>query len=161
MMRASTLVFLLAALLTALALPARALPKFAAPAFAAKDESVDQLIARAESARPEDRPALYLEIAHLKVESADKLYNAGNSEAGNAVLQDVLSYSKKATDASIDTGKRLKGTEIALRKMAEKLRDLKRTVAFEDQSPIQQTIDQLEQMRTDLLSAMFGKKKAK
>ena len=72
-----------------------------------------------------------------------------------------MSYSKKATDASIDTGKRLKGTEIALRKMAEKLRDVKRTVAFEDQSPIQQTIDQLEQMRTDLLSAMFGKKKAK
>jgi hypothetical protein len=156
MMRASTLVFLVAALLAACALPAKALP-----AFAAKEESVDQLIARAESARPEDRPALYLEIAHLKVESSDKLYNAGNSEAGNAALQDVLSYSKKATDASIDTGKRLKGTEIALRKMAEKLRDVKRTVAFEDQSPIQQTIDQLEQMRTDLLSAMFGKKKAK
>ncbi len=166
MMRASTLVFLLAALLTAFALPARALPAFATPAFAApafatKEESVDQLVARAESARPEDRPALYLEIAHLKVDLADKLYNAGNSDAGNASLQDVLSYSKKAADASIDTGKRLKGTEIALRKMAEKLRDVKRTVAFEDQSPIQQTIDQLEQMRTDLLSAMFGKKKAK
>jgi hypothetical protein len=156
MMRASTLVFLLAALLAAFALPARALP-----AFAAKDASIDQLIARAESARPEERPALYLEIAHLKVESADKIYNAGNSEAGNAALQEVLSYSKKATDASIDTGKRLKATEIALRKMAEKLRDVKRTVVFEDQSPIQQAIDQLEQMRTDLLSAMFGKKKGK
>ena len=156
MMRASTLVFLLAALLADFALPARALP-----AFAAKDASIDQLIARAESARPEERPALYLEIAHLKVESADKLYNAGNSEAGNAALQEVLSYSKKATDASIDTGKRLKATEIALRKMAEKLRDVKRTVVFEDQSPIQQAIDQLEQMRTDLLSAMFGKKKGK
>jgi hypothetical protein len=166
MMREPTLVLLLGALLAAFTLPARAIlsfaaPAFAAPAFAAKEEGVDQLIARAESARPEDRPALYLEIAHLKVESADKLYNAGNPEAGNASLQDVLMYSKKATDGSIDTGKRLKASEIALRKMAEKLRDVKRTVAFEDQSPIQQTIDQLEQMRTDLLSAMFGKKKAK
>jgi hypothetical protein len=147
---------LVTVLLAAFALPARALP-----AFAAKDASIDQLIARSESARPEDRPALYLEIARLKVESADKLYNDGNSEAGNAALQDVLSYSKKATDASIETGKKLKPTEIALRKMAERLRDVKRTVVFEDQSPIQQTIDQLEEMRTDLLSAMFGKKKGK
>jgi hypothetical protein len=45
--------------------------------------------------------------------------------------------------------------------MVEKFRDVKRTVAFEDQAPIQQTMDELEKMRTDLLSAMFGKKKAK
>jgi hypothetical protein len=130
-------------------------------AFAGKDESLDQLIARAESARPEDRPALYLDIARQKAEAADKLYNAGNAEAGNAVLKDVVTFSKKATDASIDTGKKLKNTEIALRKMTEKFRDIKRTVAFEDQAPIQQTIDELEKMRTDLLSAMFGKKKGK
>jgi hypothetical protein len=73
----------------------------------------------------------------------------------------VVTFSKKATDASIDTGKKLKNTEIALRKMTEKFRDIKRTVAFEDQAPIQQTIDELEKMRTDLLSAMFGKKKSK
>jgi hypothetical protein len=45
--------------------------------------------------------------------------------------------------------------------MTEKFRDIKRSVAFEDQAPIQQTIDELEKMRTDLLSAMFGKKKSK
>ena len=45
--------------------------------------------------------------------------------------------------------------------MAEKFRDIKRTVAFDDQAPIQQTVDELEKMRTDLLSAMFGKKKDK
>jgi hypothetical protein len=149
--RVSILVLLVAASLAA----------FAVPAFGAKDESLDQLIARAESARPEDRPALYLEIAHQKAEAADKLYQAGNAEAGNAAMRDVLAFSKKATDASIDTGKKLKNTEIGLRKMAEKFRDIKRTVAFEDQAPIQQTMDELEKMRTDLLSAMFGKKKTK
>jgi hypothetical protein len=149
--RVSILVLLVAASLAAIA----------GPAFAAKDESLDQLMARAESARPEDRPGLYLEIARQKAEAADKLYQAGNTEAGNAALQGVLAFSKKATDASIDTGKKLKNTEIALRKMAEKFRDIKRTVAFEDQAPIQQTMDELEKMRTDLLSAMFGKKKTK
>ncbi len=154
--RVSVLVFLVAASLAAFAFTAVALP-----AVTGKDESLDQLIARAESARPEDRPALYLDIARQKAEAADKLYNAGDAEAGNTALHGVVTFSKKATDASIDTGKKLKNTEIALRKMTEKFGDIKRTVAFEDQAPIQQTIDELEKMRTDLLSAMFGKKKSK
>ena len=154
--RVSVLVLLVAASLAAFAFTAVALP-----AVTGKDESLDQLIARAESARPEDRPALYLDIARQKAEAADKLYNAGDAEAGNTALRDVVTFSKKATDASIDTGKKLKNTEIALRKMTEKFRDIKHTVAFEDQAPIQQTIDELEKMRTDLLSAMFGKKKSK
>jgi hypothetical protein len=133
----------------------------AAVAFEPKDETLDQLIARAEAARPEDRPVLYLEIARQKAESADQFYHAGNADAGNAALQDVVNFSHKASQASIETGKRLKNTEIGLRKMVEKFRDLKRSVAFEDQAPIQQTMDELEKMRTDLLSAMFGKKKSK
>ncbi len=131
------------------------------PALAAKEESVDQLIARAESVQANDRPALYLKIARLKEEEADKFYDNGNAEAGKAALRDVVTYSKKATDASIATGKRLKNVEITLRKMAEKFRDIKRTVAFDDQAPLQQAVDELEKMRTDLLSAMFGKKKGK
>jgi hypothetical protein len=133
----------------------------ALPACAARDESLDQLISRAESARPEDRPALYLEIARQKADIADQFYRAGDAEAGTATLREVVSFSKKATDASIETGKRLKNTEIALRKMVAKFGDVKRTVAFEDQAPIQQTMDELEKMRTVLLSTMFGKKKAK
>jgi len=140
-------------------LVAAALAAFGWKTVAAKDETLDQLIARADSARPEDRPALYLEIARQKAEAADKFYNGGNAEAAKAVLVDVVAFSRKATNTSIQTGKRLKNVEIGLRKMTEKFRDLKRTVAFEDQAPIQQTVDELEQMRTDLLSAMFGKKK--
>ena len=89
--------------------------------------------------RPNDRPALYLKIAHLKAQAADKLYDEGNADAGSAALQDVVAFSKKATDAAIATGKKLKNAEITLRKMAEKFRDVKRTVAFDDQAPLQQT----------------------
>jgi hypothetical protein len=145
----------------AVMLAACALATVALVAFQPKDETLDQLIARAEAARPEDRPVLDLEIARQKADSADQLYHAGNADEGNAALQDVVNFSRKASQASIETGKRLKNTEIGLRKMVEKFRDLKRTVAFEDQAPIQQTMDELEKMRTDLLSAMFGKKKIK
>src|SRR5579862_3659633 len=121
----------------------------AAVAFEPKDGTLDQLIARAEAARPEDRPVLDLEIARQKAESADQFYHAGNADAGNAALQDVVNFSHKASQASIETGKRLKNTEIGLRKMVEKFRDLKRSVAFEDQAPIQQTMDELEKMRSE------------
>ncbi len=48
-----------------------------------------------------------------------------------------------------------------LRKMAAKLRDIKRTLVFEDQAPVQATVDHLEQVRTELLARMFGKKEDK
>lgn len=141
--------------LTLLALTS--LAAFAHPP-ARSDESLKQLIARAESAPPRDLPGLYLQIARQQAESADKFYMDGNAEAGNAALNDVVTYSGKASEAATRTGKKLKDTEIALRKMAEKFRDVKHNLPFDDQTPVQQAIDRLETMRTDLLSAMFGKK---
>jgi hypothetical protein len=45
--------------------------------------------------------------------------------------------------------------------MADKLRDIKRTVAFEDQSPIDQAVHRLEDLRTALLKEMFAVEKKK
>ncbi len=130
-------------------------------ALSRAEESLEQMIARAESAPPGERPALYIHIARQQADAADKLYQAGNAEAGNAALKDVVTYSEKASDAAARSGKKLKDTEIALRKMAEKFRDVKHNLPFDDQAPVQQAIDRLEKMRTDLLAAMFGKKESK
>ncbi len=126
--------------------------------FARADDALQQQIARADSAPPSERPALYIRIAHQQADDADKLYQQGDAEAGNKALNDVVTYAGKASDAAATTGKRLKDTEIAVRKMSEKFRDVKRTLPFEDQAPVQQAIDSLEKMRTDLLAVMFGKK---
>jgi hypothetical protein len=132
-----------------------------ASSFAAdplKDESLEQLIARVGSARAEDQPHLYIEIARKEIEAADKSYKAGENDVARKSVDDAVSYSAKASDAASHTGKKLKDTEIALRKMAGKLRDLKRGLAYEDQAPVQAAADKLEQMRTELLGRMFGKK---
>jgi septal ring factor EnvC (AmiA/AmiB activator) len=127
-------------------------------AYPLKDESLEQLIARVGSARAEDQPHLYIEIARKEVEAAGKSYKAGENDAARKSVDEVVTYSAKASDAASHTGKKLKDTEIALRKMAEKLRDLKRGLAYEDQAPVQAAADKLEQMRTELLGRMFGKK---
>jgi len=128
-------------------------------AFASKQESVQEMITRAEAAKLEDRPALFVEIAWRQLKSADELYTAGKVQDAQTALKDVVSCSEKAHDAAIQSGKRLKNTEIDFRKMAAKLRDIKRSLNFDDQAPVQAAADRLENLRTDLLSHMFGKGK--
>jgi hypothetical protein len=59
----------------------------------------------------------------------------------------------------VESGKRLKPTELASRKMSHRLRDLHRTLNFEDQAPVQAAADRLEYLAQDLLTHMFGKSK--
>src|SRR5271157_3247169 len=123
---------------------------------AAKDDPVDELKARFESARPEDRPDLAIEIARHQLRNADKLYTEGKVDQARAAVDDIVAYSEKARDAALQTKKHLKNVEIEARKMAEKLRDIKRTLAFEDQPPVEQAIRRLEDIRTTLLKEMFA-----
>jgi hypothetical protein len=125
---------------------------------ARNDQSVEELAKKAEAARLEDRPSLYIQIARKRLEDADRLYKSGDNQAARAAVADVEEYADKASDAANRSRKKLKDTEISMRKMAEKLRDIKRSVSFEDQAPIQKAVDRLEKMRDELLSRMFGKK---
>ena len=125
----------------------------------AKTETLQELIAREEAAKVEDRPALCTEIAEHQLKAADELYTAGKVEEAQAAVKDVVTYSEKAHDTAIQSGKKLKNTEIDFRKMAAKLRDIKRSLNFDDQTPVQEAADRLESLRTDLLSHMFGKGK--
>ena len=134
---------------------------FACSYGAGKDETAEQLKARFESARPEDRADLAIHIAQYQLRVADKLYSDGRSDQARAAVEDIVTYSEKARDTVKQTRKRLKDVEINVRKMADKLRDIKRTLAFEDQPPVQQAIDRLEDIRTTLLKEMFAKEREK
>jgi hypothetical protein len=126
---------------------------------AEQDQALQQLVARAASARIEDQPALYTDAAQHALKDADQWYTSGNVDDAHTAVKDLLDYSDKASDASARSGKKLKDTEIAMRKMAAKLRDMKRAVSFEEQGPLQAAADHLESLRTELLAHMFGKGK--
>jgi hypothetical protein len=128
-----------------------------APCWAKKQETLEQLKSRAESANLEERASVCVEIAERQLTNADKLYTEGNAERARAAVNDVVTYTEKARDAATQSGKRLKPTEIAVRKMAHRLSDIRRTLNFEDQPPVQEAIEHLEKIRTELLSKMFGK----
>jgi|SRR5271168_2129089 len=130
---------------------------FATCLGAAKDESVEQLKSRFESARPDDRPGLCILIAQQQLRSADKFFLDGDVDQANAAIDDIVSYSEKAREAAAQSKKHLKSVEIDVRKIADRLRDIKRTLAFDDQAPVDMAIRRLEDVRTALLKEMFGK----
>jgi polyhydroxyalkanoate synthesis regulator phasin len=143
MRRLSTILVMLALALTAVA----------------KETTIQELVARADAAPPGDRPALYVEIAERQLKSADDFYNEGKVTEAQTAVQDVVTYSSKAHDAAIQSNKKLKHTELAVRQMARRMRDLKHTLNFEDQPPVQAAADRLQNLADDLLSHMFGKGK--
>jgi hypothetical protein len=127
----------------------------------ASEETADALKSRLPNASPEDRAEISIRIAELQLRGADKLYTEGHVAEARAAVDDIVAYSQKASDSAIESRKHLKNVEIAMRKMAAKLRDIKRTLAFEDQPPVDQAAHRLEDIRTTLLKEMFSDKKEK
>ena len=122
----------------------------------ARETSVEELKAKLKNATHADEKAsLAVQVAERQVEAADQLYKAGKTDEAQQAVSDVTSYSQQACDAALVTGHRVKNVEIAVRKMAHRLTDMKRQLTFEDQAPVQTAIDQLEKIRTDLLNRMF------
>jgi polyhydroxyalkanoate synthesis regulator phasin len=121
----------------------------------ARDETVDELKERVAKASVSDRPALCIQISERQLDAADRLYAAGDDEKAQATISDVIAYAEQARDSAIQSHKREKQSEIAIRKMTRKLTNLKHTVTHEEQPQIQNAIDRLERIRDDLLAAMF------
>jgi hypothetical protein len=140
--------FLMAAMIFALMPPARA---------DSRDASVEELKSRVASTGITQRPGLCIQISELQLEAASKAYGEGDSEKAQASLTDVTAFAQLARDYAIHSHRGEKQSEIAIRKMARKLADLKHSAAHDDQKPIQETIDRLEKIRDDLLAAMFPK----
>jgi hypothetical protein len=132
-----------------------------AGAFAYKEKPLEELISQADAAALKSQPKLYTKIAKRQLKNADRLYKRGEITGAHAAVNDVAVYSGKASDAAIRSGKDMKRTEIAIRKMADRLRDIQHNVVFNQREPVQKVIDQLEAMRTRLLARMFGKGKGK
>ena len=125
----------------------------------AKDEPVESLKSRVDHAQAQDRPKLCVQVAEMQLRNADHFYNAGNIEQAQAAVADIVSYSEKARDSAKETKKQLKHVEISVRKMADKLTDIKRTLSFDDQPPVDLAIQRLQEIRTSLLDEMFKKDK--
>lgn len=122
-----------------------------------KQESVDSLKARVEKTPPKEQVELLLRITERQVEAMDKAYTEGNIEVAQAALADVQKYGVEAANTSAQSGKRMKQTEIALRKMALRMESIRKTLEVDDRPPVAEAIQKIENARSELLNRMFRK----
>ncbi|MDR3749742.1 MAG: hypothetical protein P4M04_16610 [Acidobacteriota bacterium] len=113
---------------------------------------------RADAAKGGEKAKLCLEYAHQQLLQADTLFNHGEVDKGMADISEVVEYSRKAADAAASSGKHQKQTEIELRKLSKRMHDIGETLAFEDRAPVRKAVEEIEQIRSDLLGKMFGLK---
>ena len=124
----------------------------------ASSETTAELKARADAAHGGERASLSMEYAHRQLEEANNLYTQGDVEKAEATVQEVLTYAQQAATAATTSGKRLKQTEIDLRKLEHRLHDIGASLAIDDRPPVEKGVQQLEQIRANLLARMFGEK---
>ena len=120
-----------------------------------KEPTVEELKARVATVSVSDRPALCIHIAERQLDAAGKFYEAGEDQNAQTALAEVVAYSQSAGEYAIQSHKREKQSEIAIRKMVRKLDDLKHTLTHDEQGQIQNAMDRLQRVRDDLLAAMF------
>jgi len=122
-----------------------------------QQESIEALKARADQAPPKDQVELFTHIAERQLDSLDKAYNGGTVREAQAALADVVTYGVKAAQVSSATGKRMKQTEIAMRKISSRLEAIRKTLDVDDRPPLADAIQKIEAARTELLNRMFRK----
>jgi len=126
--------------------------------FARQEDTLPQLMARADAASSGQQADLCMEVAEREVKLVIEAYKANKTDEGRDSLQQIVKYADKGHSAAIQSGKRMKHTEIKLRQVALHLRDLKFNVDVDDQPLVQATVDKLEDFRTEILKNMFGSK---
>jgi hypothetical protein len=120
-----------------------------------KKETLEQLKARAQSAEGKHEIELATEIAERQVKATDEAYSAGNVEQAQAALTDVVEYGVRAAKEATNTGKRMKQTEIALRKISDRLDSIGKSIDVDSRPPVEDARRKLEAARNDLLFRMF------
>jgi len=124
---------------------------------AGEKPSVEELQRKIESAHGGKKAELLMQLAHNQVELADTLYHDGNTDKAFNMLKEAGSNADQATSVSLDSGKRLKDTEIDLRKLSERTQAIRQEASFEDRKPFDTCIQAIEQDRSKLLDRMFKK----
>jgi hypothetical protein len=118
-------------------------------------QTIEQL--KAEAGRADSNQAkASAEVAEKLVAVADKQFSDGESVKGHQTVQEILKYGTQARDLAIRNRKKMKDTEIHLRRCRFALENMRRTLAAEDRPAVEAVEKKLEQFGEDILEAMFA-----
>lgn len=118
-------------------------------------QEVERLKQKAEKMKEEDRGHTYSEICLQLAEEAGEHYNDGNADKAVASVKQLLEYAQKVADIAKVKDKKVKQSEINIRKCSRRLDEIRRTVTLEEHPPLEDAIKKLDSLRDDLLKVLF------
>lgn len=120
-------------------------------------EQVDRVRASADTTSGEECTKICMDAARQSADLANQYFTDGSVEAAQAMMKESARFAEKAAKSSVESRKREKQTEIALRKLSKHIQDIKETLNFEDRPAVQEVMDRIEAARSVVLEGMFGK----
>lgn len=129
------------------------------PASAGAEARIQEMIDKAEKKEPKDQPLPMAEVANELADLADLYYGENEFEHAETTLKRLLGFAEKSVAAAKGQGKKIKNAEIELRKCQRKLEALRHSLSLADQGPVTEAEKRIEQLRSDLMAAMFSPKK--
>lgn len=113
------------------------------------------LQAKAAAASPIEQPYIYAELVHSMTEIATAQYQAGDLEHASASLKAAQSYAGKIQMSLLRDAKKLKNAEILIRHTAFRLKELMTGASLDDRPTLEATIQQLNQVQSDMMAQIF------
>lgn len=123
---------------------------------AAQNASPAELQQRADQASGAECARLSMQAARQALENAKRLFAGGDSKAAHEAIDVSLAYARRAVDCSVQAHKTEKATEIDLRHLIGRAKEVLQTLDTEDQPHLSQLLTELETQRDHLLQAIFG-----
>lgn len=132
-------------------------------AFAANPDRVPDtqeltaLEAKAESATPPEQCYLYAKLVRDMTNLTGQQLDNGDSSAASASLRAIQRYTAKIRVDVTDRSKKLKDAQIMMRRTAFRLQELMRDASLSEQAVFQSTLNQLNQVQSQMMLAVFKK----
>jgi hypothetical protein len=130
-------------------------------------ETEEQLLRRIQSQQnPVKKAKDEIKLASLRLTQVHDAYSQGHIEAGAKLLGTFVDTMKTSWKLLQDSGRKaskqpegFRELEISLREDVRSLQDLGRTVSYFDRGPLVNAAQELEQMRSEVLRALFPEDK--
>ncbi len=118
-------------------------------------QALAQLEIRAQQAGPRDQCFLYTELVHTMTEIAGKQMINGDIDKASDTLKKVNHYAQLIHMDLASNSKRLKNAEMLMHQTTYRLGEYMRRASAEDQDTLKAPLKQLDQVHSELLSAVF------
>ncbi len=114
-----------------------------------------QLEAKAAQAAPNEQCFLYSEIVHDMTEIAGQELSSGDFEHASETLQAVQTYAQKIHIGMANDKRKLRNAEILMRDTAFRMNEILHNASLEDRPTLLSTLNQLDQVQTELMMQVF------